>query len=422
MIEVESPKSDSTVSGPAAKAVRLSEINNLEIERVSSGVEELDRVLGGGIVPDSVVLIGGEPGVGKSTLLLELAGLLSKKGKKILYYSGEESPQQIKIRAMRLGMDSENILLINMTSLEELERVVDDEKPDLLIIDSIQTINSRGGARISGSVSAIRYVTARLNDLAVRNRTTVFIIGHITKEGLIAGPKTLEHMVDTVLYFQGEIKTDLRILRVEKNRFGPVDEIGIFQMTSKGLTAINDPATLFLQHREILEPGITIFPCINGRRSILVEIQALVTETPFTGNPRRIAVGFDNYRMSMLISIIEKKLKLPFYKSDVFLNVTGGMFVKETAGDLAVLAALVSSYKNRVTPTDTMIIGEVGLTGEIRPVASIEGRIKEGERQGFRKVIIPSQQTEVNEFKKINPMAVKNIHDLYELLASPPRK
>jgi DNA repair protein RadA/Sms len=289
-------------------------------------------------------------------------------------------------------------------------------------VDSIQTLNAKGATRISGSVSAIRYMTARLNDLAVRHHTTVFIIGHITKEGLIAGPKTLEHMVDTVLYFQGELKTDLRILRVEKNRFGPVDEIGIFQMTGQGLTAITDPAALFIQHREILEPGITIFPCMNGKRSILIEIQALVTETPFTGNPRRIAVGFDTYRMSMLISIIEKKLKLPFYKSDVFLNITGGMFVKETAGDLAVLAALVSSYKNRVTPSETIIFGEVGLTGEIRPVSSIEGRIKEGERQGFQNAIVPFQQKEANEIRKINSMAVKNIHDLYQLLTPPVRK
>lgn len=419
MIEVEISKTEPVVPGQAARAVKLSEIDNLEIKRLTSGVEELDRVLGGGIVPDSVVLIGGEPGVGKSTLLLELAGLLSKKGKKILYYSGEESPQQIKIRASRLGINSDDILLLTMASLEELERVVEAEKPNLLIVDSIQTLNARGGARISGSVSAIRYVTAQLNDIAVRNRTTVFIIGHITKEGLIAGPKTLEHMVDTVLYFQGELKTDLRILRVEKNRFGPVDEIGIFQMTGKGLTAINDPASLFIQHREILEPGISIFPCMNGKRSILIEIQALVTESPFTGNPRRIAVGFDNYRMSMLISIIEKKLKLPFYKSDVFLNITGGMFLKETAGDLAIITALISSYKNKVAPADTIIIGEVGLTGEIRPVPSLEARIKEGERQGFNQVIVPTQQGDLKNLKNITPKTVKNIHDLYHMLKTP---
>ena len=413
MVEVKSVKDNTGRSARQVKPVILKEIESLDVQRDVTGLEEFDRVLGGGIVPGSIVLIGGEPGVGKSTLVLEVSGALSRKGKKILYYSGEESAVQVKLRANRLGLDSENIFLLTMGTFEDLKGSVEELTPDFLIIDSIQTINSQASPSISGSISSMRYVTSEIIDMAKTNNISVFIIGHITKDGQIAGPKSLEHMVDVVFYFQGELKTDLRILRAEKNRFGSIDEIGIFQMTQKGLTSISDPSLLFLQHRQTSESGISIFPTINGLRSILIEIQALVTESPFAGNPRRITVGFDPYRMSMLISIIEKKLKLPFYKSDVFVNIAGGMIIKETASDLAIISALISSYKNMVVSKDIIIIGEVGLTGEIRPVTFIENRIKEAVRQGFSKFILPAAQSDIKTIPNISIIPVENLYDFY---------
>jgi len=413
MVEVKSVKDNTGRSARQVKPVILKEIESLDVQRDVTGLEEFDRVLGGGIVPGSIVLIGGEPGVGKSTLVLEVSGALSRKGKKILYYSGEESAVQVKLRANRLGLDSENIFLLTMGTFEDLKGSVEELTPDFLIIDSIQTINSQASPSISGSISSMRYVTSEIIDMAKTNNISVFIIGHITKDGQIAGPKSLEHMVDVVFYFQGELKTDLRILRAEKNRFGSIDEIGIFQMTQKGLTSISDPSLLFLQHRQTSESGISIFPTINGLRSILIEIQALVTESPFAGNPRRITVGFDPYRMSMLISIIEKKLKLPFYKSDVFVNIAGGMIIKETASDLAIISALISSYKNMVVSKDIIIIGEVGLTGEIRPVTFIENRIKEAVRQGFSKFFLPAAQSDIKTIPNISIIPVENLYDFY---------
>jgi DNA repair protein RadA/Sms len=413
MVESKPEESAPGQSVRHAKPITLKEIDNLEIQREITGLQEFDRVLGGGMVPDSIILIGGEPGVGKSTLLLEVAGILAKKKKKVLYYSGEESAVQIKLRANRLQVDSGDIFLLTMGTLEDLKSAASELKPGFLIIDSIQTIISSGGPPISGSIAAMRYATAEIIQLGKTNHITVFIIGHITKEGQIAGPKSLEHMVDAVLYFQGELKTDLRILRAEKNRFGSIDEIGVFRMGEKGLTCINDPSLLFLQHRQTSESGISIFPALNGLRSILNEIQALVTESPFIGNPRRIAVGFDHYRMSMLISIIEKKLKLPFYKSDVFLNIAGGMTIRETAADLSVVSTLVSSYKNIVVPKDIITIGEVGLTGEIRPVPFIEGRIKEAVRQGFTKFILPAAQSDIKTIPNIQLIPVGNLYDFY---------
>jgi len=416
MVEVESEKTKNLSQPSEVKPIQLKDISKTDLIRIKTGIDEFDRTLGGGIVPDSVILIGGEPGVGKSTLLLELSGILSKNKHSILYYSGEESPVQIKIRADRMDIHSPDIHLLTLGTLEDLVNTVNEIKPDFLIIDSIQTISSREGPTISGSISSLRYITSRIIELAKSSHITVFIIGHITKDGQIAGPKTLEHMVDTVLYFQGEIKTDLRILRVEKNRFGPVDELGIFQMTGKGLLPISDPSQLFIQHRKKIEPGTSIFPTMNGLRSILIEIQALVTESPFAGNPRRIAVGFDGYRMSMLISIIEKKLKLPFYKSDVFLNITGGMTIKETAGDLAVISTLITSYKNMIIPPHTIMIGEVGLTGEIRPVSFMENRIKEGIRQGFTKFVIPESQTKTIKNQEISLYPIANLYDFFQTI------
>ena len=402
--------------GPASSPQRISAIDPHEIHRLLTGMDEFDRVLGGGIVTHSVILIGGEPGVGKSTLLLEVSALLSERGKKVLYYSGEESAVQIKLRAERLAVHSDNIYLFTIGSLEDLQRHVKEMKPDFLIVDSIQTITSRKTQSLSGSVSSLRYVTASIIEMAKKNGITVFIIGHITKEGQLAGPKSLEHMVDAVLYFQGELQTDIRLLRAEKNRFGPMNEIGIFQMSEKGLTSVKDPSQIFIQNRQSRAPGTAIFPAMNGLRPLLIEIQALVSESPFAGNPRRIAIGFDNYRLSMLLSIIEKKLKLPFYKSDVFLNVTGGMSIREPAADLAVCSALISSYKNISTDPNTVIMGEVGLTGEVRPISVLETRLKEAIRPGFSSFNLPAAQKQLPNNHDLSVIYVENILDFYQTI------
>ena len=414
MVELKPDESEQNKERSDIRPVKLDEINREEFKSIVTGFDEFDRVLGGGIIPGSVVLIGGEPGVGKSTLLLEVSGILAQKKKRVLYYSGEESASQIKLRADRLRISSEDVFLLTIGTLEDLKSSVEEIKPDFLIVDSIQTVNSIKSKGISGSISALRFVTSELIETAKKDNITVFIIGHITKEGQMAGPKTLEHMVDAVLYFQGEVQTDIRVLRAEKNRFGPLDEVGIFQMTGKGLTSVKNPSEVLVKHRNSPESGISIVPVLKGLRSILIEVQALVTDSPFVGNPRRISVGFDNYRMSMLISIIEKKLKLPFYKSDVFLNVTGGINIRETACDLAVLSALISSYKNILVPNDLIIIGEVGLTGEVRPIGFLENRIKEAARQGFSKFIIPSSQSDIKNIKNITVFPVENLYDFYD--------
>jgi DNA repair protein RadA/Sms len=401
---------------PAAKPQKLSEIDPAGMQRLVTGMDEFDRVLGGGIVSHSVILIGGEPGVGKSTLLLEVSAVLAQKGKKVLYYSGEESALQIKLRADRLGICSANVFIFTIGTLEDLKGHVRDIRPDFLIIDSIQTLTSRKTAHMSGSVASLRYVTAEIIEMTKKSGITVFLIGHITKEGQLAGPKTLEHMVDAVLYFQGEMQTDIRLLRAEKNRFGPLNEIGIFQMSEKGLTSVSDPSQVLIQNRQSQAPGTAIFPAMNGMRPLLTEIQALVSESPFAGNPRRIAIGFDNYRLSMLISIIEKKLKLPFYKSDVFLNITGGMVIREPAADLAVCQALVSSYKNIVPKPDSVLLGEVGLTGEIRPISFLETRLKEAIRQGFSTIYLPAAQGALHNYPDISAISISHIHELLDHL------
>jgi DNA repair protein RadA/Sms len=417
MVEGESGgDADDGETVPAAKPQKLNEIDPAGMQRLVTGMDEFDRVLGGGIVSHSVILIGGEPGVGKSTLLLEVSAVLAQKGKKVLYYSGEESALQIKLRADRLGICSANVFIFTIGTLEDLKGHVRDIRPDFLIIDSIQTLTSRKTAHMSGSVASLRYVTAEIIEMTKKSGITVFLIGHITKEGQLAGPKTLEHMVDAVLYFQGETQTDIRLLRAEKNRFGPLNEIGIFQMSEKGLTSVSDPSQVLIQNRQSQAPGTAIFPAMNGMRPLLTEIQALVSESPFAGNPRRIAIGFDNYRLSMLISIIEKKLKLPFYKSDVFLNITGGMVIREPAADLAVCQALVSSYKNIVPKPDSVLLGEVGLTGEIRPISFLETRLKEAIRQGFSTIYLPTAQGPLPNYPDISAISINHIHELLDHL------
>ncbi len=413
LIEEAAEETAAEFAFPPSEPVLYQDVEEAAKHKIQTGIAELNRVLGGGVVLGSLVLIGGEPGIGKSTLLLQVSRDFAAGGSRVLYVSGEESLEQIKLRGSRLGIGGGDLYLLAETNMERIIAQAEKLAPRILILDSVQTVHSSRLTSSPGSISQVREVANQVFRFAKKNQVSSFLVGHITKEGALAGPKTLEHMVDVVLYFQGEFKSDLRILRAEKNRFGPVNEQGIFQMTGKGLTSIKDPSQLFLQHHSVAESGISIFPAMNGLRPILIEIQALVTESPFSGNPRRISVGFDNYRMSMLISVIEKKLKLPFYKSDVFLNVTGGMSIRETAGDLSVLSALISSYKNITVPQDIVIIGEVGLTGEVRSVGFIDNRIKEAIRQGFKQFILPASQSSLTHIKNISIISVANIFDFY---------
>jgi DNA repair protein RadA/Sms len=416
MIEV--PSQEEAAPSRAARgriaAVPLEKVDSTRVNRRSTGIPELDRVLGGGFVPGSVVLIGGEPGVGKSTLLLQICGQAGTGEGPVLYYSGEESESQIKLRAERIGIASAGVHLLAMGDIDDLRDAVAQLSPRILIVDSIQTLN--GGAGAAGSVAMMRQVTAALIETAKAVDMTVFIIGHINKEGQIAGPKTLEHMVDVVLYFQGEIKSDLRILRSAKNRFGPVDELGVFRMSASGLESVEDPSALFIHGRDNREPGVVIFPTLNGQRALLVEIQSLVSESPFTGNPRRISVGFDAYRTAMLISVIEKKLKIPFFQHDVFINVTGGFSLRDPAADLPVLGALLSSRQNIASPQPRTMIGEVGLTGEIRPTAWILPRMREAMQQGLTHFILPKAQSGIPKQAGLTIHRVENIFELQRLL------
>lgn len=409
------PRETSRTSA-ASKPIALSQVDSTRNPRRLTGISELDRVLGGGFVPGSVILIGGEPGVGKSTLLLQICGKLGEVWGPVLYYSGEESEAQIKLRADRISLPDAGISLLVMGGLEDLRSAMGDMKPRVLIVDSIQTLNASGSSLGTGSVAAMRLATAALIETAKSLDLTVFIIGHINKEGQIAGPKTLEHMVDAVLYFQGENKSDLRILRTAKNRFGPVDEIGVFRMTAQGLESVADPSSLFVHISENREPGVSVFPTLSGQRALLVEIQSLVTESPFSGNPRRISVGFDSYRTAMLISVIEKKLKIPFYQHDVFINVTGGFSLRDPAADLPVLGALLSSRQNISAPVPRIMIGEVGLTGEIRPTGFIAPRIREALQQGLKTFILPRSQSGCPKNTGITIHRVGDIYEFYRVL------
>jgi len=378
-VEVSEEKNKTTLK--PSKVLKINEIEKEEIERFSSGDAELDLVLGGGIVPGSLVLIGGSPGVGKSTLMLKLAGNLNKK---VLYVAGEESPGQIKIRAERLGVKNKNLFLMPEIVLENIIEEIKKEY-DLVIIDSIQTIYSQNLQSAPGSVSQVREATFELMRIAKEKKIPIFIIGHITKEGSIAGPRVLEHMVDTVLYFEGETNRELRILRAFKNRFGSTSEIGIFEMTSKGLISAKNKS--FFSKKAT--PGSAITVILEGTRPIVLEVQALVSES--YSIPKRSATGFDLSRLNMILALLEKKLNLPLNQYDVFINVTGGIKINEPAADLAIISAIVSSFRNRPISKESVFIGEVSLVGDIRDVAGLETRLKEAANLGFKKAIVPSK-------------------------------
>jgi len=404
LLEVKKRERDSIEESIRVTAHRLDSIEGHSQERITTGISEFDQLLGGGIVPASAILVGGEPGVGKSTLLLEVSNALAKKGMKILYASGEESENQIKIRANRLGISSENIYLLCSNSFSDLLNSLEELKPDFLIVDSIQTLGDQRFSSLTGAISVLRQTVLELLQISKKQGITVFLVGHITKEGVLAGPKSLEHMVDIVLYFQGDLLHDIRLLRAEKNRFGNVNEIGVFRMQEEGLIEVKDPALLFLQHRQEKESGVAVVSIMNGLRPMLVEVQTLVSESPFVGNPRRISIGYDHFRLSMLIALLEKKLHLPFYKSDVFLNIAGGLNLKDPAADLAVMAALFSSYKGIKIDLKTVFLGEIGLTGEIRPVSFLYQRLNEARRYGFKRAIIADSQLQNFSDQEASPL------------------
>jgi DNA repair protein RadA/Sms len=398
------------------KPVAYGDIESQDEARVSSGIEELDRVLGGGIVAGSLVLIGGAPGIGKSTIVIQMADKLGSDGAKVLYVSGEESERQIKMRGERLGLDAGNLFLLSETNLGAVLNETEKLRPDFVIVDSIQTVFTEKVESAPGSVSQVREVAAQLMIFAKQTATPVFLTGHVTKEGSIAGPKTLEHIVDTVLYFEGDRHHNHRIIRATKNRFGAANEIGVFEMTNAGLVPVGNPSELFLQERPEGASGSVVTVCMEGTRPMLVEVQALVSGTR-SASGRRMAQGFDYNRTSLLIAVLEKRLGMQLAGDDVFINIAGGLEVDEPAADLGVVAAIASSFKNLQIPPETAVFGEVGLTGEVRGVLQAQARAREAQTLGFKKLILPlSNKTGLEKLLGIRVVGVRNLEEALDEL------
>ncbi len=397
------------------EVVKLNSVVKKETTRVKTGVEELDRVLGGGFVNGSLTLLGGEPGIGKSTLILQICNSLALNGK-VLYISGEESAEQIKLRADRLGIDNDNISFLSETDIDNVEVSLDKELPKFVIIDSIQTMYSEEITSAPGSVSQVREITARIMKMCKQKEITTIIIGHVTKDGNIAGPRVLEHMVDTVLYLEGERYFTYRILRGVKNRFGSTNEIGMFEMEEKGLIEIKNPSSILISERDGNPAGSIIAVSLEGTRPLLIELQALTTFSVF-GIPRRNANGIDYNRLTLLMAVLEKRANMQLGNQDVYLNIVGGIRVNEPALDLASVLAVASSFKNISIKEDVVAIGEVGLTGEVRSVNMIEKRIKEAEKLGYKTCIIPeSNKKLLKEKYKLDIIGAKNIIDAMKYL------
>lgn len=388
-----------------AHAIPLADVTTTASGRVSSGIGELDRVLGGGIVPGSVTLLGGDPGIGKSTLLMQTAAELTKQGT-VLYVTGEESASQLKLRAERLGVGGDMLILAE-NDLSAIESEVDRLKPAYVMIDSIQTMYSADCSGTNGSISQIREATSLITRMAKRTGAATFIVGHVTKDGAIAGPRILEHMVDTVLYFEGDRQDSFRLLRSVKNRFGSTDEIGVFEMRSTGMAEISDPSTLFITGTDL--PGCAVTCAMEGTRPMMVEVQALLSTSPFS-NPRRMAAGLDNNRLVLLLAVLEKKAGLRFYDKDVYTNVVGGIRLDERAGDLAVAMCIAGAGADIALPPRTAILGELSLTGEVRPVNRLDKRIQECARLGFSHIVVPNSDT-LPKVDGLNYTRVKNIRE-----------
>lgn len=416
---LEAPQKSPSSSSTAVKTTlnRPLKINDVSYEthtRFSTGINELDRVLGGGIVPGELILVGGDPGIGKSTLLLQICENAGKS-KNILYVSGEESAAQIKMRAERLGVNSQNLYLLSETNVDIILSAISDIKPDIVIIDSIQTMNIDAIASASGSVPQVRETTNALMKLAKSMNISIFIVGHVTKDGSLAGPRVLEHMVDCVLYFEGDRQLSLRFLRAVKNRFGSTNEIGVFEMCESGLKEVANPSLMLLEGRPFDISGSSIICSMEGSRGILAEIQALVTPTGF-GNPRRMSSGIDLNRVLLLTAVLEKRAKINLSNSDIYINTAGGLKLDEPAIDLGICAAIASSKTDSPIPPDVMFIGEVGLGGELRTVAKLEQRLSEAAKLGFKTAIVPKQSlTKINLPKDIKIYGASTINEVINI-------
>jgi len=382
-------------------------------ERIKIEIDEVDRVLGGGIVRGSSILVGGDPGIGKSTLLLQVLQSLAQKGLKVLYVSGEESARQIKLRGIRIGASSKNLFVYIEISLEAILKQIEEVKPEVVVVDSIQTVYSSNLSSAPGSVGQVRESSEQLILLSKKTGIPIFLIGHVTKDGAIAGPKVLEHMVDAVLYFQGDSGHAFRIVRGVKNRYGPTNEIGVFEMRENGLSPVSNPSALFISERPAGSAGSVVVPSIEGTRPILVEIQSLVSETSF-GMPRRTSIGVDHNRVSLLAAVLDKICGLHLVNHDIFINVAGGVRLNEPAIDLGIVSSIVSSFLGRSIDVGTVVCGEVGLTGEVRGVGHMEARIKESAKMGFNRCIIP--KTIADNVLPETKMTLIKVSDLNELI------
>jgi len=392
-------------------------VEALTQNRLITGIGEFDRTLGGGLVEGSLTLIGGDPGIGKSTLLLQSMGEMAKSGAKVLYVSGEESPAQIKLRADRLGALSDNLLVCSEICIEDVLRLIDQVQPDALVLDSVQTFFTADLQSAPGSIGQVREVAFKIFQDVKKRAMPALLIGHITKDGAIAGPKSLEHIVDTVIYFEGEKGHSYRILRTIKNRFGSTPEIGVFEMLPKGLVGVENPSDIFLSERPADSPGSIIVSNMEGSRPLLVEVQALVTSSSSIGMPRRMSAGFDHNRTSLLVAIMEKRLGLNLQGEDIFINIAGGLKISEPAVDMGVAAAIAGSFRNRSVDPHTVMIGEVGLTGEVRSVMQLEARLTEAERLGFKKCVVPHSIKEdrlLNKNSSLRLVPVKTLSEAFD--------
>jgi DNA repair protein RadA/Sms len=401
-------------SGPAASPVALSRVQARETERLSSGLPELDRVLGGGLVVGQVALIGGDPGIGKSTLLLQSVAALGA-ARKVVYVSGEESAEQVALRARRLGLDAAGVGLLAEIQLERILAALEAARPEVAVVDSIQTLWSEALESAPGSVAQVRECAAQLTRFAKRAGTALFIIGHVTKEGAIAGPRVLEHIVDTVLYFEGDPNSAFRLVRAIKNRFGAVNELGVFAMTDKGLRAVSNPSALFLQRHEKDVAGSCVLATLEGTRPLLVEIQALV-DAAHAPNPRRLSVGLEQNRLAMLLAVLHRHAGIATMDQDVFVNAVGGVRIGEPAADLAVALAIVSSLTDRPIPGKVLAFGEIGLAGEVRPAPRGQDRLKEAAKLGFEKAIVPKANVPKSRITDLEVIPVERVDQAVQLL------
>jgi DNA repair protein RadA/Sms len=410
------PGSGSGAASAAAAPIRIADVSMAEVARWTTGLGELDLVLGGGIVPGSVVLIGGEPGIGKSTILLQVAARLAGDGRRTLYVSGEEAAAQVRLRADRLSERAGDVLFLGETDIDAVLRHVATLAPDVLFIDSIQTVYAPDLEGAPGNVTQVRECAARLQRLAKQSGAAVFVVGHVTKGGVVAGPKTLEHIVDTVLYFEGDGSLAHRILRATKNRFGAAEEIGVFRMAQAGLEPVANPSELFLAEHAAAASGSAVAATIEGTRPLLVEVQALCTASSYGGGPQRVATGFDRQRLALLLAVLERRAGIPFGNLDVFLNAVGGVRLSETASDLAVAAALATAALDRPAPPRCVFAGELGLGGEVRPVSQIERRIAEAARLGFERVFLSPRSVPERLPRGVRAVPVEHIGRLLQLL------